>query len=43
MERNLAWRRLIINTNKDLKKNNDPSAHNELWKKYVKFAESMRI
>lgn len=43
MERNLAWRRLIINTNNDLKNNNDPNVNNELWKKYVKFAESMRI
>ena len=43
IKRNLDWRQLIINTNKDLKNNNDPNVNNELWKKYVKFAESMKI
>jgi len=43
IKRNLDWRRLIINTNKDLKNNNDPNANNELWIKYVKFAESIKI
>lgn len=42
-KRNLDWRQLIINTDKDLKKNNDSNADNELWKKYVKFAESIKL
>ena len=43
LKRNLEWRLLIKNTNEDLKINNDPNVDNELWIKYVKFAESMKI
>lgn len=43
VEKNLEWRNLILETNKNLISANDPIANDELWKKYVKFAESVKL